>query len=144
MQLIHRDISSLINQRETMQSTKKYDENKIVLFVDDKEMVLRVGSLMLQKLGYNVLTASNGQDAIEVFKKNNVAFVILDMRMPGMNGDEICQQLKRIRPKTKILLASGYVGIYSEEDLINIGFDGFLKKPFNLKQLSKKIEDRVK
>ena len=41
-----------------MQSTKKYDENKIVLFVDDEEMVLRVGSLMLQKLGYNVLTAS--------------------------------------------------------------------------------------
>ena len=127
-----------------MQSTKKYDENKIVLFVDDEEMVLRVGSLMLEKLGYNVLTASKGQDAIEVFKKNNVAFVILDMRMPGMNGDEICQLLKKIRPKTKILLASGYVGIYSEEDLINIGFDGFLKKPFNLKQLSKKIEDRVK
>ena len=127
-----------------MQSTKKYDENKIVLFVDDEEMVLRVGSLMLQKLGYNVLTASKGQDAIEVFKKNNVAFVILDMRMPGMNGDEICQQLKKIGPKTKILYAIGYVGICSEEDLINIGFDGFLKKPFNLKQLSKKIEDRVK
>ena len=54
-----------------MQSTKKYDENKIVLFVDDEEMVLRVGSLMLQKLGYNVLTASKGQDAIEVFRKNN-------------------------------------------------------------------------
>ena len=52
-----------------MQSTKKYDENKIVLFVDDEEMVLRVGSLMLQKLGYKVLTASKGQDAIEVLKK---------------------------------------------------------------------------
>jgi CheY-like chemotaxis protein len=95
---------------------------------------------MLQKLGYSVLTASKGQDAIEVFKRNKVALVILDMRMPGMNGDEICQQLKKIKPKAKILLASGYVGVYSEKDLISIGFDGFIRKPFNLKQLSEKIE----
>jgi CheY-like chemotaxis protein len=123
-----------------MQATKKHDEKKIVLFVDDEEIVLKVGSLMLQKLGYSVLTASKGQDAIEVFKRNKVALVILDMRMPGMNGDEICQQLKKIRPKAKILLASGYVGVYSEKDLISIGFDGFIRKPFNLKQLSEKIE----
>jgi CheY-like chemotaxis protein len=125
-----------------MQATKKHDEKKIVLFVDDEEIVLKVGSLMLQKLGYSVLTASKGQDAIEVFKRNKVALVILDMRMPGMNGDEICQQLKKIKPKAKILLASGsgYVGVYSEKDLISIGFDGFIRKPFNLKQLSEKIE----
>jgi len=123
-----------------MQATKKHDEKKIVLFVDDEEIVLKVGSLMLQKLGYSVLTASKGQDAIEVFKRNKVALAILDMRMPGMNGDEICQQLKKIKPKAKILLASGYVGVYSEKDLISIGFDGFIRKPFNLKQLSEKIE----
>jgi len=123
-----------------MQATQNNDEKKAVLFVDDDEMVLEVGSLMLQKLGYSVLTASEGQEAIEIFKKNKVAIAILDMRMPGMNGDEICQQLKKIKPKAKILLASGYVGVYSEKDLISIGFDGFIRKPFNLKQLSEKIE----
>ena len=124
-----------------MQATQKHDEKKIVLFVDDDQMVLEIGSLMLQKLGYNVITASKGQVAIEIFKKIKVAFVILDMRMPGMNGDEICRQLKKIKPKTKILLVSGYRGGYSEKDLIRIGFDGFLQKPFDLKQLSEKIED---
>jgi CheY-like chemotaxis protein len=124
-----------------MQATQNNDKKKAVLFVDDEEMVLEVGSLMLQRLGYNVLTTSKGQEAIEIFKKNKVALVILDMRMPGMNGDEVCQQLKKIKPKVKILLASGYVGVYSEKYLISIGFDGFIQKPFDLKQLSEKIEN---
>ncbi len=124
-----------------MQATKNYDEKKAVLFVDDEDMVLEVGSLMLQKLGYSVLTASNGHEAIEILKENKVAFVILDMRMPGMNGYEIYQQLKKIQPKVKILLASGYTGDQSEKELIRFGFDGFIQKPFNFKQLSEKIED---
>jgi CheY-like chemotaxis protein len=61
--------------------------------------------------------------------------------MPGMNGDEVCLQMKKIKSKIKILLASGYVGFYSEDYLISIGFDGFLKKPYDLKQLTEKIED---
>ncbi len=124
-----------------MQATQNNDEKKVVLFVDDEEMVLEVGSLMLQKLGYSVLTASKGQEAIEIFKKNKVAFVILVMRLPGMNGYEIYHQLKKIQPKVKILLASGYTGIHSEKGLISFGFDEFIQKPFDLKQLSDKIED---
>ncbi len=124
-----------------MQATQNNDEKKTVLFVDDEEMVLEVGSLMLQKLGYSVLAASDGQEAIEIFKKNKVAFVILDMRMPGMNGYEIYHQLKKIEPKVKTLLASGYTGDHSEKGLISIGFDGFIQKPFVLKHLSEKIED---
>ena len=124
-----------------MQAAQNKDEKKTVLFVDDEEMLLDVGSRMLQRLGYNVLTTSKGQEAIEIFKKNEVAFVILDMRMPGMNGDEVCKQLKKIKPKVKIILASGYVGCYSTEYLINIGFDAILEKPFDLENLSEKIEE---
>ena len=124
-----------------MQATQNNDEKKAVLFVDDDEMVLEVGSLMLQKLGYSVLTASEGREAIEIFKKNKVAFVILDMWMPGMNGYEISHQLKKIQPKVKTLLASGYMVDHSEKGLISIVFDGFIQKPFHLKQLSEKIED---
>ncbi len=126
-----------------MQATqnKNNDKKKAVLFVDDEKIVLEVGSLMLQKLGYSVLAASDGQEAIEIFKKNKVAFVILNMRMPGMNGYEIYHQLKKIQPKVKILVASGYTGDQSEKRLESIGFDGFIQKPFNLKQLSVKIED---
>ena len=86
---------------------KNNDKNKAVLFIDDEKTVLEVGSLMLQKLGYNVLAASNGHKAIKILKENEVAFVILGMLIPGMNGYEIYPQLKKIQPKVKILLASG-------------------------------------
>jgi CheY-like chemotaxis protein len=129
--VILRGKSSLIKPRGTMQAAQNNNEKKTVLYVDDDEMVLEVGSLMLQKLGYKVLTASEGQEAIEIFKKNKVA----------IDGYELYQQLKKIKPKAKILLASGYTGVHSEKGLSNIGFDGFIKKPFHLKQLSEKIED---
>jgi two-component system cell cycle sensor histidine kinase/response regulator CckA len=139
--LIHRANRHFIKEVDRMQDSQISDEKKIVLFVDDEEMVLKVGSLMLRKLGYTVLTASEGQKAIEILKKNRVAFIILDMAMPGMNGYEIYHRLKKIQPKIKILLASGYVGDQSEKRLISIGFDGFIQKPFDSKQLSEKIED---
>jgi len=120
---------------------KNNDKKKAVLFVDDEEMVLEIGSLMLQKLGYSVLTASTGKEAIELLEKNKIGFVILDMKMPGTNGYEIYYQLKKIQPEVKILLASGYTGEQYEKGFINIGFDGFIQKPFDLKRLSKKIED---
>jgi two-component system cell cycle sensor histidine kinase/response regulator CckA len=121
-----------------MQATQ--NKKKVVLFVDDEEIVLTLGSLMLQKLGCNVLTASKGQEAIEIFKKNEVDFVVLDMQMPGMSGYEVYHQLKEIQPQVKILLASGYTEYQSEKRLKSIGFDGYLQKPFTLKQLYEKIE----
>jgi two-component system cell cycle sensor histidine kinase/response regulator CckA len=121
-----------------MQASK--NKKKVVLFVDDEEMVLTVGSLMLQKLGCNVLAASRGQEAIDIFEKNEVDFVVLDMQMPGMSGYEIYHHLKEIQPQVKILLASGYTGDHSEKRIESIGFDGYLQKPFTLKQLSEKIE----
>lgn len=124
-----------------MQVTQNNNEKKAVLFVDDEKMVLEAGSMMLQKLGYRVLTACKGQEAIEILKKNKIAIVLLDMQMPGMNGYETYYQLKKIQPKVKILLVSGYVGDQSEKRLISIGFDGFIQKPFDSKQLSEKIED---
>jgi len=121
-----------------MQATQ--NKKKVVLFVDDEEIVLTLGSLMLQKLGCNVLTASKGQEAIDIFKKNEVDFVVLDIQMPGMSGYEVYHQLKEIQPKVKILLASGYTGDQSEKRIESIGFNGNLQKPFTLKQLSEKIE----
>jgi two-component system cell cycle sensor histidine kinase/response regulator CckA len=121
-----------------MQATQ--NKKKVVLFVDDEEIVLTLGSLMLQKLGCNVLTAIKGQEAIEIFKKNEVDFVVLDMQMPGMSGYEVYHQLKEIQPQVKILLASGYTEYQSEKRLKSIGFDGYLQKPFTLKRLYEKIE----
>ena len=102
-------------------------KKKAVLFVDDEKIVLEVGSLMLQKLGYRVLAVSNGNSAIEVLKENKVVFVLLNLLMPGMNGFEIYHKLKKIQPNTKIILTSGCSGDQSEKRSERIGFDGFIK-----------------
>ena len=131
----------MIKSRGSMLSTQNDAAKKTILYVDDDQMVLKVGSLMLRNLGYGVLTASEGQAAIEIFRKNDIDLVILDMRMPGMNGCEVLQKLKKIRPKAKILLASGYTGNYSEADLVRIGFDDIIEKPYRIEHISKKIEN---
>ena len=120
--------------------SKNNGEKKTVLFVDDEQIVLDVGSLMLQKLGYNVLAVRNGNSAMDILKENKVAFVLLDLLMPGMNGFQIYHRLKNIQPNVKIILTSGHAVCQSEGRSESIGFDGFIQKPFNLKQLSEKIE----
>jgi two-component system cell cycle sensor histidine kinase/response regulator CckA len=129
---------------EAMQTaTKNADSKETILWVDDEEIALKVWSLMLQKLGYTVLQARHGYEALELFEdnKNRISLVILDMRMPGMNGCEVYDRLKEIQPETKIIIASGYIDQYSIEELSKRDFNGYIEKPFKLKELSDKIED---
>jgi len=124
--------------REAYELTRVKDT---VLLVDDEEIILDVGSKLLRHIGYDVLFASNGQEAVEVYKKNkdSVDVVILDMIMPDMGGGETYERLKKIDPAVKVLLSSGY-GIESEvKELLERGCDGFIQKPFDLAQLSQKI-----
>jgi len=123
--------------------TETTDFNKTILWVDDEEMALEVWSLMRQKLGYTVLQARNGYEALKIFKKNKdrISLVLLDMRMPGMNGCEVYDRLKEIRPETKIILVSGYIDQHIIDELSRRDFNGYMAKPFRLKELSNKVEE---
>ena len=118
------------------------DEKGVILLVDDEEVVLDVCSKMLQRLDYQVLEAKDGQKAIEVFKKNKniVNLVILDMRMPGMDGSTVYDHLKQIKSDVKVLLASGYFENQQIGNILENGHDDLIQKPFNIKQLSEKLE----
>ncbi len=112
-----------------------------VLLVDDEEIVVGVGKQMLQKLGYTVLVARNGQEAVDVCKSNpdEVGLVLLDMIMPGMEAGETYDQLKSINPAIKVLLSSGYSLDQNAAAIIERGCNGFIQKPFNMKNLQEKI-----
>jgi CheY-like chemotaxis protein len=122
-------------------------ENKVsketILWVDDEEIALEVWSLMLQKLGYTVLQARYGYEALEVFEKNKdrISLVILDMRMPGMDGCEVYDRLKEMKPEIKIIIFSGYIDRYCIDELSKRSFSNYVEKPFKLKELSEKIEE---
>ena len=113
----------------------------LVLLVDDEEMIIEVGQPMLRKMGYNVMTATNGQEAIERYRRHRdrIEIVILDMIMPGMSGAAVFEGLKEIDPDVKVLLSSGYSLTDKAQDILNRGGKGFIQKPFNVVELSKKL-----
>jgi two-component system cell cycle sensor histidine kinase/response regulator CckA len=118
---------------------------KTVLLVDDEEIVIGVGRQMLEKLGFSVLTAKNGKEALDVYKNNqcDIDFVVLDMIMPDMGAADTYVELQSIDPGIKVLLSSGYGVDQHTNELLNRGCKGFIQKPFNMKSLSEKIEETL-
>ena len=117
-----------------------------VLLVDDEEIVIGVGKQMLERLGYTVVTAKNGQEAVD-FHANNpggVDLVLLDMIMPGLEAGDTFDQLKAINPAIKVILSSGYSLDQKATEILNRGCNGFIQKPFNMKSLQDKIDEVVK
>ena len=123
---------------------RKGEENSnrqpVILFADDDQLCLVVGVKILQKLGYSVLQARDGQEALEVFEdnKDTVDLVILDMRMP-YNGGKAFDQLKRIKSDVKVIIASGFSEDQRIREMYEQGCIGFIQKPFRINKLSEKI-----
>jgi len=114
-----------------------------ILFVDDEDMITEVGKEMLKHLGYEVMIAKNGQEAIDTYGQNvgGIDLVILDMVMPGMNGGNTYDQLKKINPEIKVLLSSGYSLNGQASEILNRGCNGFIQKPFDMKAISLKVSE---
>jgi len=117
-----------------------------VLLVDDEEEVLNVGDGFLKAMGYQVITAHDGKEATEVYRKHqeSIDLVVLDIVMPVMGGSEVFDRLKKINPDIKVLLSSGYSIDGEATKILERGASGFIQKPFNIKQLSQSIHEILK
>ncbi|MFC1533277.1 PAS domain S-box protein [Thermodesulfobacteriota bacterium] len=117
--------------------------HETILMVDDEDIVLDTGSQMLEMLGYNVIKAWSGTDALDLFIKNRdrVDIVLLDMIMPDMGGGETYDRIKEINPDVKVLLSSGYNIDGKATEILERGCNGFIQKPFDINDLSHKIRD---
>lgn len=114
-------------------------DRKKVLVVDDEVKISEVIKSFLESKDYMVFTAENGRQALSIFEKENISFVILDLMLPDLPGEEICTQLRR-KSRVPILMLTAKVG---EEDLLrglDIGADDYLTKPFRLKELHARME----
>jgi PAS domain S-box-containing protein len=116
-----------------------------LLFVDDEEVVRRVGQRMLERFGYRVLIAGNCADALRTLRERNggVDLLILDKTMPRMDGAETLRKIRRVQPGIRALLTSGYLYGDQEEELKRQGFCGFIPKPFLAGQMLKKIRQSL-
>lgn len=112
-----------------------------LLIVDDEDMILKVCGHALEKRGFSVLMASDGEEAVSVFKDNSseIECVILDLKMPRMDGISAFREMRRIKPDIPVILTSGYTeteadGLFAEE-----GLDGFIQKPYQISDLIEEI-----
>jgi PAS domain S-box-containing protein len=114
-----------------------------ILLVDDENTITDVVEKALTMMGYKVHLAGGGKEALEVYRKNqdSIALVILDMIMPGLNGGKTYDLLKEINPRVKVVLSSGYSFNGEAAQIMARGCDGFIQKPFGIKELSQKIRE---
>lgn len=118
-------------------------DGKTVLLVDDEEMIMDIGSQFLKRLGYTVLTAPGGREAVDIVGQvsGRIDCLLLDYTMPGMDGLETMIQVKKIRPDARIIISSGYTRQQIEDRFSRIGPpDDFIQKPFDMKVLKEKLE----
>lgn len=111
------------------------------MIVDDHETIWDFLIDALSELGYSVLLAENGLDAVEIYQSNprEIDLVLLDMIMPKAGGHQTFIQLKNIDPDVKILLSSGFVSENEVADLLEQGACGFLPKPHHLPVVLREI-----
>jgi CheY-like chemotaxis protein len=88
--------------------------SRLVLCVDDEVVGLRVRKILLERVGYQVLTAVDGPSGLEIFSAHPIEAVVLDYSMPGMHGGEVARKMRQAKPDIPILLLSAYVGLPSE------------------------------
>ncbi len=131
----------IIDEKKPLEGILRGTET--VLLVDDEDIIVDIGKKNLEKLGYKVITARNGKEAVELYKKNqgNIDIVVLDMIMPEMGGGEAYDKLMEINPDVKVILSSGYSIEGQASEILNRGCDGFIQKPFRMKLLSRKINE---
>ena len=127
-------------------------ENKVVelvpgtetiLLVDDEHAILEACAAMLQKLGYKVVVARGGKEAVAIYQKrqSEIDLVILDIIMPDLSGGDVFDRLLDMNPEVKVLLSSGYSIEDQAAAILDRGCDGFIQKPFQLDQLHRNIRE---
>lgn len=130
-------------RRDTPSERSPIEGSGTILLVDDEERVLHITAKLLEHMGYRVLKAVCGNEAFEHYKRDpdGIDVVILDMVMPDLSGAQTFQLLKTFDPKVKVLLCSGYSIDGQATEILDLGCDGFIQKPYNTNDLCRKLQE---
>jgi len=116
-------------------------EKMKMLLVDDEERFLSTTKKLLSRKGYDVLTASSGVEALEILRTHNIHVVILDVKMPGMDGIETLKAIKRTYPLVEVIMLTGHGTIDSAVEGLKSGATDYLTKPADVQDLIEKAEE---
>ncbi len=134
-------ISEKLVVKEASSEKNICNGSETILIVDDEDMIIDVGQALLKRMGYQVITAKSGEEALEVVHRigPSIDLVILDMIMPGMDGGRTFDGIRETCPEIPIMLASGYAINGQAQKIMNRGCNGFIQKPFSVSELSQKV-----
>lgn len=121
---------------------------KKILVIDDEELIIRSLSKLLEKNGYTVFVAKNGQDALVMVEEENFDLIIADIRMPGMNGVETMRSINEILKKQKIkkapvIFITGYADEKIEKMAEEFSPVAYIYKPFDISELVEKVRNTL-
>ena len=123
------------------QTVRPMGTGQLFLVVDDAEHQRLIASEMLTSLGFKVVTASSGEEAVEYVKENEVEVILLDMAMgDGMDGLDTYREIVGFRPNQKAIIASGYAATERVEETLRLGAGRYIKKPYSLHSMAKAIK----
>jgi len=116
-----------------------------ILVVEDEQQLLYLLKEMLEGEGYRVLTATDGDQAIELYRRENgrISLVLSDMGLPSVGGWEVLQQLKAIDPQVKVILSSGFMDTKVRQDMIKSGARDFIQKPYTPDKVIQQVRDSI-
>lgn len=104
---------------------------KKILFIDDDGIIRNMLKEFISNMGYTIKVVSNADEALSILKIEDFPLIITDLKMPGMDGVELCKKIREINQKSVIYALSGQLTVFDPENLSKIGFDGYLCKPVN-------------
>ena len=140
------DKSYVSSKKEFKAKTNSsFEQEKTILLIDDEETVINISEMMLKRLGYRVLKAHDGNEGLQLFEENKskIDLIISDLEMPEMNGKEVMDKLRKIDPQIKVILSSGALTNADEKNVVNKGFNGFIKKPYSMNTLCEKMAEII-
>jgi two-component system, cell cycle sensor histidine kinase and response regulator CckA len=121
---------------------KEWQGEGTILIVDDEATVRTVGSMMLKRIGFNVLTAADGLEAVKIYGEHidEIVCVLLDLTMPHLDGEQTFRQMHQINPDVKVILCSGYDEQDATEQFVGKGLTGFIQKPYTMAALRQVLQ----
>jgi two-component system cell cycle sensor histidine kinase/response regulator CckA len=115
--------------------------SETILVVEDEKDILEQEQVMLSEYGYKVLTAESGEEALKVFSESSPELVILDLNMPGMGGHQCLQELLKLDPEARVIVASGYSSELVPKDVLESGARAIINKPFLWEDILGKVRE---
>jgi DNA-binding response OmpR family regulator len=106
--------------------------DKKILVVDDDQSIRKLLGKALEKSGYDAVVAESAEDALEILTKENIQVMFLDLKLPGMNGIDLCRKIRKENPIASIYAMTGYNSIFELTECRDAGFDDYFLKPFDL------------